>query len=463
MRTMSIILVVVLNLSMICLGYSPADFDGDGNVNLIDFGMFANQWLEKDQNEWGGYVREHEMLLWLSAVSSRRHYVPILPLYIDCFDDPNDWADLRRLILTGITEYEGEKAYLCGDRNFRSILVTKEPVTRYGRMRKGFATAKDFSGCNFELRLKVLEGVADSSWEHIRSVFLGFKDSSGKWAWFFASRSYGWQVTCKTRTDMTEGDPSIDWSEIVQLGFDFRTEPGTAPQFILDRLIVFKSVPSTRFFDKPIVINTFDDNWASHYDAAAYLSSKGMVGTFYTIGNSVGKHWRPLLTLQEYQDMHWAGHLIANHSWTHPMPFDELSFSEQIYQITKMQRWMCENGFGDGARIFTAPGNDWNPCMERALGPYVDHVRQTLGGGGMCRNPLMNPTRIRVSAGTPLDALAQVERALAPGEPPSIIVYMGHDMVDNMTDFKTYVDYLELKRNNEEIHVCTPADLLAGW
>jgi len=38
--------LVVMSLSVVCLGYSPGDFNQDGIVNSSDFSMFATEWLE---------------------------------------------------------------------------------------------------------------------------------------------------------------------------------------------------------------------------------------------------------------------------------------------------------------------------------------------------------------------------------------------------------------------------------
>lgn len=429
-------------------------------------GLFDNCQGYNEITDLNDLVTREEIINMLSSVASRPVQPQIIPVYIDCFDDSNEWGDLYGLVLSDVTEYEGEKAYLCGNKNFSSILVTHEPDStdyNYGRMHKDFTKPKDFSGCHFAFRVKVIEGQGADSWQNIQQLSLGFIDVNGKTALFRSTRYWGWQETRKTQTDFHEGDSTIDWSHIKQIEISFFAKKDSAPKIILDRLVMFRCLrTSDALFDNPIVINTFDDGCLSQYDAAAYLSGKCMFGTFYVIGNRVEYGFSEKLTLTQLKDMQWAGHLIANHTWSHPMPFSDLSLTEQVEEIINMQRWLFMNGFGKGARLCCTPGGYLDPQLDEALSPYVDQIREVTGGYGSCRNPIIEPTRMRMSANTPLGMIDQIEKALAADEPPSIVVYVGHEMTDNMEDFISYIDYLESKRNSGKIDVCTSADILAG-
>jgi len=457
------IIFVGLILSTVCFGHLPTDLDGDGSVTFFDFGMFANQWQEEDPNDDNGYIYLQEMFTMSSAVATRRPYAPILPIYIDCFDDSSYWTDLHSVAVQDVYEFNGERAYLCGDKNFSSILITtlaQSGSYNYHHMVKTFDTLKDFSFCHISCRLKVPQGNGPAHISNIHKIVLRFIDDENIFIDYTLSRGRGdgWKETVVTQDDNDEGSNDIDWTRIKKTAIVIFTKESSTPQVIMDRLMIFRYQHQSNEFS-PIVINTFDDTLLDQYDAAAYLSAKGMVGTFYTIGRSVGGDWGTVLTLRQLQDMYWAGHLIANHTWEHPMPFDALSPQEQIYQILQMQQWMCENGFGDGARIIATPGNVWNPQMDTYLRPYYSQIRAPLSGGGVRLNPLFDKTHLRVSASTPALAKAQVKKMLN-NPNPSVMVYMGHGMQDYMTEFKEYIDYLYDQLQKGNLRVYNSSDLL---
>jgi hypothetical protein len=406
-----------------------------------------------------------ELMALMSTVSPSAERKEIIPVDIDCFDDSSEWTSLDGVTIEDVSEYEGDKAYLCGNKDFSSILMTKLPASgsyNYSHMMKLFSEPKDFSGCNIACRLKLLEGSGVSHISNIYKVTLRFIDENG----IFADRSLsegngpGWKEAVMTQDDFSQSGGKIDWSRIASVAVVLFTKANATPSVILDRLMLFKDSTGVMSPHAPIVINTFDDDLCEQYDAAAYLSGKGMAGTFYVIGRTVDEAWPTCLTLTMLQDMKYAGHLIANHTWDHVMPFDGLTLDEQGQEITMMSRWMCLHGLGDGARILATPGNVWNPQMDRYLAPYYDNVRQVLSGGGLQRNPLYDKKHLRVTATDPNQAIAQVKQAIEDSN-SSVVIYMGHKMEnDTLVKFKVYVDFLygELQAGN--VRVSSPAQLL---
>jgi peptidoglycan/xylan/chitin deacetylase (PgdA/CDA1 family) len=408
---------------------------------------------------------ENELIALTSAVAPRAVYQEITPVYIDCFDDSSEWTGLDGLTIEDVSEYGGEKAYLCGDKYFSAILMTKLPASgsyNYSHMMKEFSQPRDFFECSIACRLKMPEGDGPSDISNIYKVVLRFIDESGIVAdcTLSAGTGPGWKEAIVPQAEFEGGSGEIDWSKIARIAIVLFTKANATPHVILDRLMLFKDTVEVTPPTTPIVINTFDDGLRSQYDAAAYLSGKGMTGTFYIIGRPIDEEWPTCLTLNSLMDMKYAGHLIANHTWEHLMPFDGLTLEEQTEQITTMYRWMCLHGFGDGARILGTPANAWNPQMNTYLSPYYDHVRQVLSGGGLYRNPLYDKRHSRVTATNPMEAMTQVQKAIE-DKNCSVVVYMGHDMSNEaFEEFKVYADYLYEEMQARQIRVCSPAGLL---
>lgn len=428
--------------------HSSGDITGDGRVDSRDFAVLAQEWLTTAPN----------------ATKGCQYYAvepQTLPVYIDCCDESSEWFS-EHLTLSNVSMWEGQRAYLCGDKYLGSILMQKSPETTWGYLSRPFEAPMDLSGCAMDVRVKIPHGDGSSSYRHIQSLHIRFVDDVGNYAQYaLPTSSPGWQRRCCTRTDAFETGGNVDWKKITACTIGLLTEGlGQDPAVILDRIVVFKSILGLGgLFDRPIVINTFDDGAESHYDAAAYLSGRCLRGTFYVVGETVQQNTR--LTLTELKDMHWAGHLVANHSWSHPLPFSGLTPTQQIQEVTKMQAFMCEHGFGDGARILSLPGNEWTAPVRNRLLPYVDHVRGNPGGFAYQRNPVTRPTRLSPTA--TLDNIRiEIDRALEPDEPPSIVVLMEHELTDRMDDFKVYVDYLATKRDSGVLSVYRPIDLLTA-
>lgn len=66
---------------------------------------------------------------------------------------------------------------------------------------------------------------------------------------------------------------------------------------------------------------TYDDGMLCHYtDVAPELEKRGFRGTFWIIGNNMGKDepGYPWMTWDQVADMAKRGHEMSNHTWTHP-------------------------------------------------------------------------------------------------------------------------------------------------
>lgn len=451
-------------LTQICLGSMSSDSNKDGTVNLEDLAYISSDALQESEFMQGEITSPEEVMAMLSSTSVYPVRPQILPVYIDCFDDSSEWSDLFLATVQDVNEFNGEKAYLCGDKSFSSILITTLPQngpSNYHHILKTFYDTKDFSFCHIACRIKVPQGDGPTHFSNIEAIDLRFwderDDGVGYRLYSPSLKGYGWHETLVTQADNFEGSGDIDWTNIKKISIVVRTKENSTPQVIVDRLMLF-GYPAYSNESKPIVIHTFDDTWLDQYDAAAYLSGKSMTGTFYIIGKNVDSYNR--LTLAQLKNLRFAGHLIANHTWDHKQPFEELPPEEQRYQIIKMQQWLCINGFGDGARIIATPGNAWNPQMDTLLRPYFSQIRHTLSGRGMRLNPLFDKTHLQVSAVDPNTATTQVEKMLNNPNPSIMVIYLGHGMTDYMTEFTEYIDYVYDQLQMGNLRVYNSAEFL---
>ncbi|MFY1593178.1 polysaccharide deacetylase family protein [Micromonospora sp. WMMD737] len=105
---------------------------------------------------------------------------------------------------------------------------------------------------------------------------------------------------------------------------------------------------------------TIDDGPHPRWTASMLdlLDRHGVRATFFLVGDRVREH--PELA----RDVLAAGHLIGNHSMTHPQPFAALTRHEITAEIDRTQREI-EDATGHTPRLFRAPGGNWSPGVLR--------------------------------------------------------------------------------------------------
>jgi peptidoglycan/xylan/chitin deacetylase (PgdA/CDA1 family) len=69
------------------------------------------------------------------------------------------------------------------------------------------------------------------------------------------------------------------------------------------------------------------------------------------------------------RDIHRAGHVIVNHSYTHVQPFARQTEKRIVAEITKTQR-AIERAAGVTPELFRSPGGDWSSFVFRAVAAY---------------------------------------------------------------------------------------------
>lgn len=136
---------------------------------------------------------------------------------------------------------------------------------------------------------------------------------------------------------------------------------------------------------KSAIVLSYDDNKSEDLVVAQYLASVGLKATFFINPDNVDQ--ATYLTLAEVKQIESMGHLIANHSWDHTnIAVSDTGFSAAAELINEAYRWMLDNGFETGARIWAIPGGsleyyNWTRGREDLLA-YVDICRVTTPPSG---------------------------------------------------------------------------------
>jgi peptidoglycan/xylan/chitin deacetylase (PgdA/CDA1 family) len=143
--------------------------------------------------------------------------------------------------------------------------------------------------------------------------------------------------------------------------------------------------------DKAIAL-TIDDGPSSKYtpQVLALLAQYKIAATFCMIGQSADKHASLVAEVSA------AGHLVANHTWTHPN-MTRMTAAHVMAEIERTNDAITRGGAKQPV-LFRAPGGNWSPtvfqvCAKLGLRPLdwsvdprdwsrpgTDHIVQTVMG-----------------------------------------------------------------------------------
>jgi len=134
---------------------------------------------------------------------------------------------------------------------------------------------------------------------------------------------------------------------------------------------------------KPRVAITLDDEFDTQPAMAAYMAAKGIFGTFYVCTKYVGDpNPSPFApnggghaTVAELLAMQAAGHLIANHTWSHGWGY-AMTDAQELAEFIQARDWLDANGF-TGSRHLAIPGGtgSFSQTDKDWLNPYIDSNR----------------------------------------------------------------------------------------
>ena len=377
-------------------------------------------------------------------------------------DAAGDWtpvyctasADTTYFISSAAATQQSVKMTAAGDGVHTTMNITKD---RAG-INCQVASADPF----IRIRFYIHEGSGASSYTQINNIRLQFSWSTGWTNWSYVelcpTEPYrpGW-YTCVINPKMWEEHltGSIDWTALHNIRFKFDTDVNTnTPAITLDQ-IQFIARPS-----KAKIAVTFDDGLDDDYLYAAYMASKGMCGTFYVITSVIGSANR--LTLSQARQMQQAGHLVANHSHTHKfLVTGGITVAALVEDARKASEWLVNNGFAEGARIYSQPGGsaNWNESLYyELLGKYVDQIRTTFFLGMEPGPPIENARLVwTADFDDPTTFSTLVTNAATDS---CVYVFGFHSSSTPLADFKTFIDNLATARDAGTVEVVTMAELL---
>jgi len=365
-------------LSAVC---PPGDLTEDCRVDLADFAIFATHWLDEETPD---------PLSYISPVADSPHRSTIgIPnrtvLYEDLFDSNTAFT----VVEYGTASADTINYMVSQDATPRATqLLSDTSANLYPKIRtaaEGFAP-KDWSNMSFGLRYYIAD---KTNITRITLQFASSLDSSNSrvfmvWAAAGRQAKTGWIDYTSTMsaggfTDTGTYDPK----NIVRMSITVtKTAASPAVAVTFDYFRVWDGRLKT-----PLYICTFDDMHAGQYAAAAYAMSKGVPVTIFVCGkwSQEGKNvsGAPGLTLEQLKTLREAGHLIANHTWSHSTEWKNWSASTDLdfleSEIEQNTAWMIENGFGDGARIFGAPNEAIGTGFDRRFRKFYDINRFGYG------------------------------------------------------------------------------------
>lgn len=194
---------------------------------------------------------------------------------------------------------------------------------------------------------------------------------------------YGWDRYAVTLSAFRD---QLDWLQ--NSGYTTVTLPQ-----VYDYMYEGGTLPS-----KPVVL-TFDDGWASQWNAALELNTRGMKGVFFVMGGGIG------LTDAQLQQMAVWGHEIEAHSLTHP-DLTQLS-DEQLYNEVAGSRKTLESRLGVPIRFFAYPYGSYNGRVVDAVAAagYRGGIA-AWGGGYWTPDQRWVEPRIEISGFASLDEFA---------------------------------------------------------
>lgn len=209
---------------------------------------------------------------------------------------------------------------------------------------------------------------------------------------------------------------------------------------------------------KGLVQIHFDDAFASvHANAFPILREKGMVGSIGVISGSVGT--TNYMTLDQLKTLQVYGWGIFNHTATH-QDLSTLTKEQIESQLADCKNWLDSNGFTESSDYVAYPYGGYNDT--------VLEVMQNYRFGRSTREefevlPPIQPYTLKVVSVT-RDLAASVYQAAIDhvAETGDTVTFLFHKVSDTGTDtdtftvanFRTFVEYLDSKRDSIEIVTC---------
>jgi peptidoglycan/xylan/chitin deacetylase (PgdA/CDA1 family) len=473
---MKIVCILVLFLFSVPLSAEcpPGDLTEDCRVDLADFAIFAAHWLNEEIPAPVSYI---------SSVADSPHRSTIgIPdrtvLYEDLFDSNTAFT----VALNGTASADTTNYMISADSTPRATKWTApaaQTSTLLSTTATGFAP-KNFANMSFGLRyylttttgLGTIKIIFGSSADFANSRTFTILDSVNSRHFKAGWLDYTGTMSAGAYTDTGAFDPT----NIVRVGIYVNK------QWVPEIVTTFDYF---RVWDgrlkMPLYCCTFDDMYSSQYAMAVYAISKGVPVTIFVCGSRSSQGFSVTntdgLTMEQLKRLREAGHLIANHTWSHLADWYNWSTDLDLLEreIVQNAEWMYENGFGDGARIFGAPYESFSTGYDRRFRKHYDLNRFGAGMGGRPARGLTTlwdvnsevrtcgDTNITIAnegivanVGTPENNYSDGDKAI------QITVWhnMGGGGQPTVAEFKAHIDAVAAHVAARRLRAVTLADLL---
>ena len=129
-----------------------------------------------------------------------------------------------------------------------------------------------------------------------------------------------------------------------------------------------KTSTNPNYAGKKIISFTFDDgpHPSNTTKVLDMLKNKGVKATFFILGENLYSDGQKALVKRAYNE----GHEIANHSYTHPLPFTSLSIDKVKEELNKTDN-AIKSIIGEVPVLFRPPGGGYNQTISENCGKAI--------------------------------------------------------------------------------------------
>jgi len=377
----------------------------------------------------------------------------------ECFDSASEWSGAVRMSVSEDVEH-----FVCSAAETPcSVKFSKTAGGTSALVHKAIGLT-DLQDTLVYVRFYVHEGGGSSSWDRLDRIYFTVADATyANFQMLLLADSSditgpGWyeRVVAPKMANMTAGTYADCWGQVERLRVQiYSFGADDTPEVSFDQV---RFIPQ---LTKSVYAVTLDDGKASDYKYAAYLASKGICGTFYVIASRIGTNG--YLSVEELRRMQQAGHLVANHSWSHRYLRDEgLSEAQFMREVVRAAAWLCDHGFADGARLLALPGG--SSQWQEQYGPiyrgrWFEQLRLTDARHAV---GFYDPT---IQWADAFDDVSKADSQLQKLVSAGTVMVTGWHTANEGTAFtweqwKSHIDQVAAKRAAGEIEVVTMAELL---
>lgn len=245
-------------------------------------------------------------------------------------------------------------------------------TTLAGGMRDAYASAQDWSAQNFSL------WVMADDWSAVHEVQLlllsgGTYDDGVAFRlnikqYIVAPIDNEWTQLVFNREQFTVVGAAV-WTDIQKIIVRGIVTSGYPVNIWFDQLMVFDQASSG------FVSIDFDDGWESIWDAANYMSTKGLVGALHVIPSALGT--AGFLTQAQVDDLARRGWDISGHGGTNLATLYATSPATAEADIRSMREWLDSKAY-KGADIYAYPEGVNNLAIKNIVGRYFSIGRDVL-------------------------------------------------------------------------------------